>query len=148
MQEFVYRGHAVSSEEFFELKDAETRERLLDTSDIDYYRGSHGKAFAHAGKGGGYTVAPVLEFLWGLPCNNLILAYIAGLNPSSIRVVAYDGYETTDAQPNRVTVYLDQKNCVESIKQEISVLYSYGSLIDGQLRAQKKLQKESDNASR
>ncbi len=61
----------------------------------------------------------VLEFLTGYPWDDMALGWVHGLRPSFIRVV--DGAETCDAQPWRVTVYVNDKNIITSIRQEVEV---------------------------
>lgn len=67
----------------------------------------------------GYAVIPMLEFLKGLPWNELALNYVHALQPSRLRVT--NGCTTTDASPGRVTVYVNDDGVIENIEQEVSV---------------------------
>ena len=66
-----------------------------------------------------YTSISVLEFLNGLPFDDLAKVYISGLNPSSVRII-YDS-EHLDARTDRVTVYLDDNDTILKINQEIAI---------------------------
>jgi hypothetical protein len=67
----------------------------------------------------GYLSVPVLPNLTGHPWDEITLAYVQGLRPSMVRVVR--GEETTDAWLWRVTVYLDDRQLIRSIEQEVEV---------------------------
>lgn len=67
----------------------------------------------------GSTVVEILEFLKGKPFDDKILAYIYGFRPSSVRI-SY-GSIKLDAHTNRVTIWLDEKDTVRKIYQEIDV---------------------------
>jgi len=81
----------------------------------------------------GYLSVPVLSNLTGHPWNEIAMAYVQGLRPSSLRVVK--GEETTDAQTWRVTVYLDDQNKIEMIHQEVEVGLPHGINCGSNLRA-------------
>lgn len=76
------------------------------------------------GKRLGFTVLPILEFLKGKPWDEVALACVSAFHPSAIRVTR--GECTLDAYEQRVTVYLDEDDKIESIEQEVTV-----SLPDG-----------------
>lgn len=67
----------------------------------------------------GYTSIKALEFLNGRQWDDIALAYVHALRPYAIRVVK--GEETCDSLPNRVTVYVDEKNAITGIRQEVEV---------------------------
>lgn len=66
-----------------------------------------------------YTSIDVLPFLKGRPWDDVSLAYVSGLRPSYIRVV--HGAMHCDARVWRVTVYLDDKDLITDISQEVMV---------------------------
>lgn len=114
---------------------SELFERLNGKTDVEKYRGRHSKPYASSDVSIGYTVIPVLAFLWGLPLSDLVLSYLHGLRPSAIRVTG--GEVTADAMPWRVTVYVDKHDVVTDIKQEVMVLYGCGVDISNCLDAVK-----------
>jgi len=68
----------------------------------------------------GYISIDMLEFLWGLPWNNLARSYVSALRPSNIRVTT--GTIKLDAMPWRVTVFLeDDRRTICKIRQEVQV---------------------------
>lgn len=71
-----------------------------------------------------YTSIKALEFLVGRAWDDIALAYVHALRPSMIRVVRAE--ETTDAQPWRVTVYVDEKDIITGIRQEVEVWLPQG----------------------
>ncbi len=66
-----------------------------------------------------YTVIPVLEFLNGRPWNNMALNIIESVRPTAIEVVKPNGAVTLDCYSWRVRVYLDEKQLIERIEQEV-----------------------------
>lgn len=79
--------------------------------------------------GVGYTVIPVLEFLWGKPWNDMAKNYLRALRPSDVRETF--GEIKNDARPWRVTVILERvitpagielpTPIVKRIEQEVEV---------------------------
>ena len=67
----------------------------------------------------GYTVIRVLEFLNGRRWDDIALAYVHALRPSSIRVSA--GIITCDCRAWRVTVMIDDNKIIDYIEQEVDV---------------------------
>lgn len=67
----------------------------------------------------GWGSIKVLEFLNGKPWDNIALAYVHSLRPSSIRVTK--GSITLDSRIWRVTVFVDDDNIIESVSQEVEV---------------------------
>lgn len=61
----------------------------------------------------------VLEFLRGRQWDDLVLAYVHALRPSSIRVTT--GKIKCDARSWRVTIIIDDNNVIENITQEVEV---------------------------
>jgi hypothetical protein len=98
----------------------------------DYFIDTQGKRYEQpASRGYGYI--DVLSFLIGRPWNEIALAYVHAVRPSSIRVIK--GEETTDSQVWRVSVYIDHKNIIEKIKQEVEVALPNGICSGYELRA-------------
>lgn len=82
-------------------------------------------------KNGGFTVINVLPDLIGMPLCDLVLAYMPSVNATRLRVrTPTDGEETCDGCNGRVTVYVDEKNIITRIKQEVSVAYGCGAEIN------------------
>jgi hypothetical protein len=133
MPEHIIEGRVLTDEQFWDWQDAQTRSKLQAKDDCEQYRDTHGKPF-HA-TSGGYTVIPVLQFLWGLPLTNLVLAYARGLNPTSLLIS--DGTITTIASPGRLAIFVDPADVVTRIQLEISVSYGSGSDLDTELRRQR-----------
>ncbi len=67
----------------------------------------------------GFYSVKALEFLNGRPWDDIALGFVHGLRPCAIRVVR--GEEKTDARTWRVTVYVDDKNIITGIRQEVEV---------------------------
>lgn len=65
---------------------AKLQAMLLAKDEIEKYRGATAKPYKSPSTNTGYTSITVLPELTGLPLSNLVLAYIHGLNPWSIRV--------------------------------------------------------------
>jgi len=82
----------------------------------------NGAPYNHDGvRACGYTCIPVLEFLWGRRFDQVVMGYIHGLRPTTVRV-SVDGGNCCDARRWRVTVYTDKTGkWVEAIHQEIEV---------------------------
>lgn len=66
-----------------------------------------------------FSSIKVLEFLNGRQWDDIALGYVHGLRPSAIRVTA--GEETMDSVVWRVTVYVDAKNVITGMRQEVEV---------------------------
>jgi hypothetical protein len=90
----------------------------IGTEKIDAYQSEHRVEYQRP-TNTSYTSIKVLQFLYGRKCDNLILSYIHALRPSAIRVTS--GYVTCDSVTWRVTVFVDSKNKVKSIEQEVEV---------------------------
>ena len=90
-----------------------------------YY--SHDEFYSHHGEiyernrvpRRGYSTIEVLEFLKGRQWDDIALAYVHSLRPSSIRVTK--GECTCDHSLWRVTVFIDNDNVIESIEQSVEV---------------------------
>ncbi len=67
----------------------------------------------------GQTSINVLEFLHGKQWDDIALAYVHALQPSSIRVT--HGTTKADSRQWRVTVYIDDDNNIKEITQEVVV---------------------------
>lgn len=109
--------------------------RLKGKEDADYYRGGNGKRLEHCGCEG-VTSIEVLEFLKGMPFDNLIVAWLYALHPSTIRV-SY-GEVCCDSFRDRVTVWLKEDDTVEKITQEVTVGYGSGYNIEQITQARKR----------
>jgi hypothetical protein len=66
----------------------------------------------------GFISVEVLGFLVDRPWDVIALAYVSGLNPTSIRVVPHDSAMFCDASTGRVTVILRPDGSIRSIHQE------------------------------
>ena len=66
----------------------------------------------------GYTTVPVLQNLTGKPWDEVSLAYVMALNPSSIRV-SKDGVHL-DSREKRITVWL-KNDLIRAVEMEVSV---------------------------
>lgn len=66
-----------------------------------------------------WTSVEVLPFLKGKKWDEVALAYVHSLRPSSIRVTP--DYETADAETWRVTVRVNKDNIIQEIEQEVEV---------------------------
>lgn len=108
-------------------KDNEVAKKLIDNDDTIRYKEAYNGTWYEPPNAYGSLTIEVLEFLKGLPFNNLTLAYIHGLRPSTIRVS--HGCICCDSMPNRVTVYLDDSDKIEKISQEINVGYGTGHVV-------------------
>jgi len=103
-------------------------DKLLAKDDIEKYEGAQGEHYENPSNSTGYTSIDVLEDLWGMPYNNLILAYVHALRPSKVRV-SY-GEQTLDSCCWRVSIVLEDKEgetFVHSIRQEVAIAYSSGA---------------------
>lgn len=109
--------------------------KLTEKDDAERYIGGHGTPYDH-GWPVGHTTINVLQFLYGLPFDNLVMAYVHALRPSMIR--ASRGEVTTDSFPWRVTILLTQDDKVWSISQEVEVAYASGFDVSEALKAAKK----------
>lgn len=67
----------------------------------------------------GWTTIRVLEFLEGSTWDERALAFVHALQPRSIRVTT--GEETCDANTWRVTVIVDDRDVIRSIRQEVEI---------------------------
>jgi hypothetical protein len=70
-------------------------------------------------RGTSYGVIEVLSFLKGRKWDEIALAYVHALRPSSIRVTT--GAIKLDASKWRVTVYVDNDDTIRGIEQEVEV---------------------------
>ena len=95
---------------------------LYDTVTADAYRSHHGVDYVKPERVG-FTVIPVLQFLWGRAWDQLALNYVHALRPSMIRVVEDGTPVTADAHQWRVTVYLHiaDHRTIRSIQQSVDV---------------------------
>jgi len=109
--------------------------RLKEKDDAEYYKGGNGKRLEHCGCEG-VTSIEVLEFLKGLPYDNLIVAWLYSLHPSVIRV-SY-GEVCCDSYRDRVTVWLNADDTVQKITQEVTVGYGCGYDIEQITEARKR----------
>jgi hypothetical protein len=66
-----------------------------------------------------YSSIKALEFLNGRAWDDIALAYVHALRPSAIRVTR--GEETMDSVLWRVTVYVDERDTITGIRQEVEV---------------------------
>jgi hypothetical protein len=121
---------------------AELPAKLRAKDDVEKYRDNCGRAYTQPTGNCGWTTMPVLEFLKGMPLNNLALAYMHALRPSKIRVST--GCVTCDATQDRITVIVDDNDIIQSIDMSVSVLYSCGAEIDA---ARRQLRQEIDNGN-
>lgn len=83
----------------------------------DYYS-THMVEYTPPSNRGSLSVE-VLDFLKGKPWDDVALAYVHSLRPTSIRVTT--GTVKLDARTWRVTVIVDDKDIIESITQEVEV---------------------------
>ena len=88
----------------------------------------------------GYTSIDVLQFLCGLPLDDLAYAYIHALRPSEVRVST--GMLKSDAWPWRVTVMTDDAGTITGVSQEVEVdlgeRFQHGYALDCEMRARGK----------
>ena len=140
-----YERMAGSPEEAQEL--AELTAKLASDEDVKRYAEAHNGASYQQPHSRGYTVrSNVLPELHGMPLDNLALAFIHSLRPSSIRV-SKDGCVCCDAQAWRVTVFLKTgyvpapagsdapasaqfKPLIDRIDQEVEVGYGCGADVE------------------
>jgi hypothetical protein len=102
-----------------------------------YVEADNGAEYAEPDRGYGYTVIDVLPELIGLPFDNLALAYLRALRPSTIRVCD-DGVLCLDSRSWRVTVHLGPDKRIVKIEQEVEVGYGAGQYVDMCLAARKR----------
>lgn len=85
----------------------------------------------------GFTVLRVLPNLTGRPWDDIALAYVHSLRPSSLRVIRSTEGTQLDARDWRVTVYLSADSTIKSIDQEVRVGLpdgvSHGAALEYQL---------------
>lgn len=94
----------------------------MNSDNADIFRKHHDPQLCKS-SGYSFSTMRVLEFLNGLPWDDLALTYVMALNPTRIRVTT--GYITLDAVPNRITVYLEKDDVtISDIEMEISVMTS------------------------
>lgn len=84
----------------------------------------------------GYISPEVLTHLKGKPFDEIALAYIHSLRPSSIRVS--QGWLHSDSRCWRVTVIIDDKNIIKRITQEVEVAMPEGVSNGAAFRAAEK----------
>lgn len=99
------------------LKEPVKTEPTPDKHSDSYYT-HHMEAFKKFNSRG-YTSIDVLLFLIGKQWDDVALAYVHALRPSSIRVTT--GMETLDSSTWRVTVVVDDNDLIKSIQQEVEV---------------------------
>lgn len=108
--------------------------RLKQKTDCDKYRDAQGHPFGMPSTRG-YLSIDVLQFLWKQPLNDLVLAYVAGLHPSYLRISK--GEVTCDSLNDRVTIIVDDHDVVQSITQSVTVGHGCGSDVEECWRAQR-----------
>ena len=64
-----------------------------------------------------YPSIPILQFLIGRLWDDVALAMVSAMRPSSIRVIT--GSETCDSHINRVSVYVTDRLIIEGICMEV-----------------------------
>ncbi len=84
----------------------------------DAYYTHHMEAFEKFNSRGNMSI-DMLSFLIGKQWDDVALAYIHALRPSSIRVTT--GMKTLDCRTWRVTVIVDVNDLIKSIQQEVEV---------------------------
>lgn len=67
----------------------------------------------------GFLRVECLHFLKGRQWDDIALAYVHSLRPSSVRVTR--GGMHCDARPWRVTVFVDDSGCITKVSQEAEV---------------------------
>lgn len=102
----------------------------LQTDDdcVRYREAYNGAPFKQAERGSGSTDIEVLPRLKGKPFDNLALAWLHALRPSSIRVS--HGTICCDSQRWRVTVWLDDKELITKVTQEVEIGYGCGGDVE------------------
>ena len=123
MTDHIVEGREMTTEEFFARESEQALAKLRAKDDCEKYRSEHGVTYEYPDSGG-FTTIPVLQFLWGLPLSNLILAYVRGLEPGTLRITR--GTVTTDSQCRRVTIYVTAEDIVVRIEQAITCGYGTG----------------------
>ena len=84
--------------------------------------GSSRQGQVYAWKGyRGYLSISVLPELTGKKWDSIALGYAHALRPTQLRVIRHNEGTQLDAETWRVTVYLDKKNKIEHISQEVEV---------------------------
>ena len=103
----------------------ELAEKLAGTDQADLYRHHQGVLYNdRLVKSVGCINIEVRHFLKGRVWNNLALAWVHSLRPSTIRA---GGEQTTDSRLHRVSVELDDKGVILRIIQEVEVAHCTGS---------------------
>ena len=125
--------------------------KLAQNDDVFPYTQEHnGKYYTSPSCIEGSTTIDVLEFLKGMPLDNLALAYIHTLRPSVLRI-STDGGICTDSWTWRVTVFMEptifkspfmeyklEHMAINRIEQEVAIPYACGADIDACLRERRK----------
>lgn len=88
--------------------------------DLSHYYGSHMVRY-DIPPIVGYADMEVLPFLYGRPWDEVSYCWIYAVNPTSIRVIKYNGSEKCDARRGRVTVYMSETGTIEKITQEVTI---------------------------
>jgi hypothetical protein len=109
----------------------EAADRLLAAR--DRYRQVDFEAFARH-EGHGYTSLDVLPEALGLPFDDLVVALLWSLRPSTLAVLGPGDGQITNAVPWRVTVRLDEDGRVANVSQEVAVGFGTGSDVMAALR--------------
>jgi len=94
----------LNDEEFNKWEYENSPLRNLETDRANSYLSHHGMPYVKPDSIS-HTSIKVLQFLYGLPWNNLALNYVHSLRPSCIRVT--EDCVTCDAYNWRVTVYIN-----------------------------------------
>lgn len=98
--------------------------RLVQGDESDKYLGAQGSPYDKSYlKSHGSCCVEVLPFLKGRKWNNLALAWVHCLRPSSIRVGVS---QTADSIPYRVSVTLGPNKTIVEITQEVQVAFCSG----------------------
>lgn len=95
-----------------------------------------------AGQGYGFTSLPVLPWLWGRELNNLTMAYVHSLRPSSVRIAHSE--VTTDSRCWRVTILVAPDAAGRCIVQEIAQEVEIGYGCGGDVAAIERHQRQPD----
>lgn len=83
------------------------------------YHSAQGVTYEPVSDARGFTLIPVLDFLKGRKWDEIALAYVGALNPKCIRVTR--GECTCDAMSERVTVFVDKQDIIQSIDMSVTV---------------------------
>jgi hypothetical protein len=86
---------------------------------VKNYIGPLGEEYVLESEHIGFQCIPVLEFLKGKKWDEVALAYVHALRPSTIRVPKNE--IKANAKPWRVTVILNEYDFIERIEQEVEV---------------------------